>query len=607
MFRVDYTDLGYEQVKAAVGSAPAPAGGGCARLSGRTMKIVLDDEGTTPPRLEYEFLSPDELLLKENGGSPVKCRYGALSLKNVTLFSHMLPGTLRGYSAAVNLETGVVTVEEMWFLDGDVEKPDSSKKAYTFDELAAIGPYVNREVQRQFYRGYFVREDAPAPQRRDQRSLRLDNKMILWKDTLGREQVVTYTTSLFSTVVELNTPDGEDVVTVPSDYYQSDDSVFIYSRGEVEYSGRLDLEVMDLFTMKKIGVTVGIDENDRFVYSFYKADGRCLGQYATFYDFNDRGNRLPPSLEERMRARSKGARCTYRTSVLSKRLTEEDVRELSRREVPLFVEGDGNTMLNEQKMADSKQCSGKKLRLVFDTGLRMDLDFISDTRLRFRKDGEEWEEEEYRASQLDEDLVYLGYYREGSCPPECFMIALDFSNGCATCIDSVMEGGADVHDMVPAYHFGYIQAEGVPAPRTRRHGFTRELLGRSFTWTYSDGISSQHIYNAPEAYSWTIFTNGEPGSPANRAGGFVWSSPCTYIKLREDVFIMTWVEEKWAGTLGSAAMNLRLMHDCGFILHIEHDGGSIGFDQMSALARDAGRCDLSGVYELKFLDTEKSL
>ena len=162
-----------------------------------------------------------------------------------------------------------------------------------------------------------------------------------------------------------------------------------------------------------------------------------------------------------------------------------------------------------------------------DAGFWAELDFRGDTRLKFRTAERDWTEAEYRVNQLDHDLVFLGFFIRDSCPPEAMEFALDFANGCATCIDIKIAGGHDPHDGVPVYHFGYMETEGVPVPRTRRHGFTNELLGRSFTWTYSKGMTSQHIYNAPNSYSWTIFLGGNPGDPGYRAGGFVWSSPCT--------------------------------------------------------------------------------
>jgi len=605
MFRINYTNLTFDQVSAIVDSKSAPfsAGGYCDRLVGRKFRIVLDDEGITPPALEYEFIDENRLLLRENGAAAVECGYGARSMREpengITLFSHMVPGTLRGYTGVLNFETGVATVVEMWFIDHQGAAVDSTKKNYSIQEATQLGFYVNREVERQIYRGYFALEGKAVPAGRDFRSLRLDNKMVYWKDTRGKECVITYLTNEFSSFIELNTPDGEDVITVPSDYLQMSDNLFLTVRGEVEYSGRLIIEVLDLFTMKKMGVTMGIDESDAFEYWLYKAEGRQLGQYAVFYDFNDKGDRRPSMIEERLRS-GKGARCTYRTSILAKYINEEEVREAARH-VLLFQEGQDNLMISENRMADSKQCLGKTMKVRDDSGYEIELDFFSEKYLRFRQPGTDWKEEQYRVSQLDEDLVYLGFYVTGSCPPRCLMIAIDFSNGCATSIDSVMAGGYDYHDVVPAYHFGYVEMEGITPPRTRRHHFTRELLGRSFTWTYSQGMSSQHIYNAPESYSWTIFTNGQPGEPANRSGSFAWSSPCTYIKLRDDVYIMTWIEEKWAGTMGSVAMNLRLMHDCGYIIHAAHDGSNVAFDQMSALARDAGKCDMTGIFGLKHL------
>ncbi len=606
MFRINYSELGKNQVESIIGPKPAPGsiGGLCGCLAGTKIRIVTDKKPVEGPVLEYSFSSETELTLVENGTQAVECPYGALSMKNITLFSHMIPGTKRGYNVIVNRDTAVVTVFEMWFIDYEGKKIDNYKECLGVFESNQIAPYVNREVQRQYYFGYFEKDGEEPPASRDRLSLRLENKMVYWRDDRRDEQIVTYTSNVFSTLVEINKPDGEDVLTLPSDILQISDNLFIYSRGEVEYSGRLIVEVIDLFTMQKIGVTMGIDEKDKLEYLLYKACGKMLCQYATFYDFNDRGDRFPQAISNRIDFSVKGARATYRTSILSKHINEDELKDLARN-ATAFTRGGGNIMISDDHMAESRQLAGKSLTLRYDDGKVLEYSFLSDGELQYRAQGDiEWRKEEYRANQLDEDLVFMGHYVTGSYPPCCVMLALDFSNGCTTCIDAKLYGKYDLHDVIPTYRFGVIETKGLISPRTLRHCFTRELLGRSFTWTYSDGISSQHIYNAPESYSWTIFTNGEQGSPANRAGGFVWSSPCTYIKLRDDVYIMTWVEEKWAGTMGCIAMNLRLMHDCGFNLHVAHDGSSVGFDQMGALAREAGRCDLSEYFTLKHLGSK---
>ncbi|MBR5932191.1 MAG: MoaF N-terminal domain-containing protein [Lachnospiraceae bacterium] len=597
MYRINYSQLGLEEVKAAVlaGGGPVSAGELSDWLVTREINIQLDNEGIDPPALKYSFQSTDKLTLTENDGEPVECAYGALKLNDYVLFAHMIPETLRGYTVVLDTCTGKAAVEEMWFIDYEGTIPE--KRPLTTDEIAELGFFINREVERQLYFGCFTEADRPAAEERFYRSLRLDNKMVKWDDDLGRKRIFTYVTNFFSTMVEIDTPDGEDVLTFPSDYRQLDDSTFFYSVGEVEYSGRLSVEVIDLFTMKKIGVTIGIDEDDRFEFRLYRADGKYLGQYATFYDFSDYGEVMPVSLAARLKGRGKGYRFTYRTSLLGAAPTEEEINA-SASKVALFDRGESSNMVSNTRMAFSKQVKGKKVMFRDDAGFFTELDFFETEKLRFRTAESDWTEAEYRAFELDADLVYLGFHIKDSVPPRGMLFALDFVNGCATCIDAKMGGGADPHDVVPEYHFGYMETEGVPVPRTRRHGFTRELLGRSFTWTYSKEMSSQHIYNSPSSYSWTIFTGGTPGDPGYRTGGFVWSSPCTYIKLRDDVYIMTWVEEKWSGSFSSAAMNLRIMHDCGFVLGCAHEGSGLLFNMLSAFARDAGKCDLSGIYKL---------
>ena len=599
MFRINYSKLGLEDVRAAVlsGGGPASAGALSDCLTGKELCLKLDDEGVAPPALGYRFLTCDRLILTENGGDPVECTYGALELGDYVLFSHMIPGTLRGYTAVLDRKTGRAAVEEMWFIDYEGARIETLPVA--LDELSKIGFFVNREVERQIWRGCFTEPGLLAAEGRFVRSLRLDNKMVKWDDDLGRKRVFTYISNYFSTMVEVDTPDGEDVLTFPSDYFQLDDSCFFYDFGEVEYSGRLSVEVIDLFTMRKIGVTMGIDENDRFEFRLYRADGRYLGQYATFYDFDDPGNAPPASMAGRMSTK-KGTRFTYRTSVLSAQPTPEEINALSA-SITKFDDVQPNGMISDTRMAYSGQCLGRRVMFRDDSGYFCELDFFDQEKLRFRTADRGWTEAEYRAYQLDADLVYLGFYIDNSQPPEGMQFALDFSNGCATCIDAKMGGGAEAHDVVPVFRFGYMETEGVPVPRTRRHGFTLDLLGRSFTWTYSKGITSQHIYNSPNSYSWTIFMGGKPGEPGYRAGGFVWSSPCWYVKLRDDVYVMTWVEEKWSGSLSSAAMNLRVMHDCGFILSSSHDASALQFTMLSAYARDAGKCDLDGVYTLHYL------
>ena len=606
MFRTNYTNLNKKQVEDVLAKRTPPvcASKICSCLAGKTLKFVFDKLPVEGPVLEYEFKSDTKLALRENGAESVECDYSALSLSDITLFSHMIPNTKRGYTVIVNWKTAVATAFEMWFIDHEGLVIDTRKKIYEYDEVAKLGAFVNREVQRQSYFGYFERPDAKPPAGRDKLSLRLENCMIKWDDDRGRKRISTYLSNTYSTLVELDTPEGGDVLTFVSDILQINDSMFIYCFGEVEYSGRLGIEVIDLFKMQKIGVSMGIDEADKFEHTLYRSDGRYLGRYAAFYDFNDKGNQYSDFTKGRLDFSVKGARASYRPSLMAKDLTEEELRAAANN-THIFSKSEFNIMVCDEALEDTDFCSGKKLAFRGDDGYIVHYEFISGNQLKYRMDGEdEWHSEEYSATILDDELIILGHYRSGIYTPGSHVLALDFKNGLATCIDARFGNNYNLHDVNPVYHFGVIVMEGLTPTRIFRHGFTDELLGYAFTWTYSDAMSSMHVYNAPRSYSWTIFTQGKPGEPVSRAGGPAWSSPCEYIKLRDEVYIMNWVEHKWEGLMGCACMNLRIMHDCGYTFGVAHDGTSVFFDKLGALCRCAGKIDLSGIYPHRSYNTK---
>jgi len=283
---------------------------------------------------------------------------------------------------------------------------------------------------------------------------------------------------------------------------------------------------------------------------------------------------------------------------MTKKITHEQLMQAAEKSL-VFTQTEKNIMFSDQTLPKSDYCAGINLVFRGDDGYSVEYDFIDGAELNYRFYGEEgWHTEKYYATMLDDELIILGHYRTGANPPGCHVLALDFKNGLATCIDARIGGKYDVHDVVPYYHFGVFETEGVTPLRIYRHGFTDELLGRAFTQTYSDEMTSIHIYNAPHSYSWTIINNAKAGTPGNRAGGPVWSSPCEYIKLRDGVYILNWIESKWEGLMGCLCRNFKLMADCGFDFGVSHDGENIFLDMMGAVSRCAGFIDLSGIYPL---------
>jgi len=167
------------------------------------------------------------------------------------------------------------------------------------------------------------------------------------------------------------------------------------------------------------------------------------------------------------------------------------------------------------------------------------------------------------------------------------MVALDLNNGLSTLVHGQTGTPYRNNETTPTYYFGIFEMEGVNAHRYHRHGWTDELVGEAVTWNYqpgNPGLTSMHLYLTPNSYSWVIFLG-------DGSGGMQWTSPGWYSKLRDNVYIMAWVEEACNGTLGVICFNNKTMHDAGFGFHVGPDGLSLS--TVGARARHAGKWDIA--------------
>ncbi|MBN1830693.1 MAG: hypothetical protein JW896_01120, partial [Deltaproteobacteria bacterium] len=164
MHRIKYTKLTKEGIDRKL--VPAAAGPECRSeysdsLAGKSLKIVTDDG----PVLDYSFKDERKLALAEDGAGAVKAGYGALTLRHIVLFSHMVPKTQKGYNIIIDFENNLATVFEVWFSG--------------YQDL--------REVQRQVYYGYVEVPGKEAPKARHHLTNRIEGKGFYWKQDTGIE------------------------------------------------------------------------------------------------------------------------------------------------------------------------------------------------------------------------------------------------------------------------------------------------------------------------------------------------------------------------------------------------------------------------------------
>jgi hypothetical protein len=559
MHRIQYTKLRPEailQKLAATASGPLSHAPLSDALAGQTLRIVTDNG----PLLEYRFESTTELVLREDGREPAKAGYGGLNLRQAVFFSHMLPGTQRGYNVIVDRRSNLATVFEVWF------------SGYT----------DNREVQRQIYYGYVERPGEKARAARHRITNRLEGKGFYWKQDNGIETLEFYPSVLSSSFVEITRFGGELTFCAPSDFIRIDDQLYIYSRVECEFSGTMTLYVIDLFTISQVGVRLGFNESDTLEYYLFRGKGTITGQLATFEKFGDHGEHIGAGMPAPKR---KGERLVYRPLLQHPPMTEEEVWRAAEKKTILF---DPDDAMAGNRPPLSESLVGKQLTLRYDHGPAWEYRFDEARRLRWRKEGENaWHEEVYEAYEAAEDLFVFGHLRAGTRPPESAIVVLDFANALTTCVDAHMGTRYMGNEVTQNIIFGVIETDGLIAPRYNRHKFTDELVGHAVTWNYSGGLTSMHVYSSPRSSSWTIFL-------PDGAGGLQWSSPCNYVKLRDDCYLFSWIEEACNGSQGTIVYNTRTMHDVGFGFYV--DRTHLSFNVIGAHARNAGCFEVKKYY-----------
>jgi hypothetical protein len=116
-----------------------------------------------------------------------------------------------------------------------------------------------------------------------------------------------------------------------------------------------------------------------------------------------------------------------------------------------------------------------------------------------------------------------------------------------------------------------------------RHELTDELVGQVYSWSYSDQMTSMHIYTTPHSSAWTIFTE-------NQTMGAQWCAPCLYVKVRDGVYIFSLNEEACNGAQMIVMINTKITHDCGF--GFSGGAGGVNLSLTGAIGRHIGQYDV---------------
>ena len=565
MHRIAYTKLSEPQIADKLNTVAVSGPSSVSPLSdvfvGRSLRIVTD----TGPTLRYTFGRTNRLTVAENGGDAVEAGYGALTLSGVAFFSHMIPGTQRGYAVVVDQSTNLATVFELWF----------------------CGYQDNREVQREIYYGYVEQPRQQVPKSRHGTTNRVEGKGFYWKQDNGAETLEFYPSAACSHFVELSRLGGELGFCGPSDYIKINDDLYVYTRTECEFSGTFTLYVMDLNRVEQIGMRLGFDANDLLEYYIFRGNGEWLGQLAQFEKFGDESGAPVPAAAAGQTP-AKGARRVYRPLRTMPKMSKAEVAAAVAKKTTVFAPGG---MMAGNASPTTDWLAGRSLTLRYDNAPAMEYRFDDAEKLRWRKEGDSsWTQARYQAWESMPEVILFGHLLDGAPNHDGHSIVVDFHHGLVTCFNGYLNTFYFANEAGVKTLFGVIEMESLTPPKYRRHHFTDEMVGRAVCWNYRPGLTSMHLYSTPHSLSWIIFT--ESG-----AGGLEWSGPAGYVKVRDGLYFLYWLEEACNGTLGTLLVNMRTMHDAGIGYHCGEEG--LSMSQVGAHARDAGRFSVIRFYQVK--------
>jgi uncharacterized repeat protein (TIGR02543 family) len=568
-FSQQYKPMTDTEVSEKLNAVPlAPEGGGVLpQLSGKTYKITNDQSLS----LELVFdasgagvsLSAD--LPQAFGAPPTHAafttEYAGLASGDYVLVGFRMPNSEYAWTVVWDLKSGMAAAYEVFF------------REITGGWFAA----PSREAQRNVYLGKV--EGIGSSTKIPTATNHLTGKAVLWENDLGKFYT-NYGTRSWSAFYPIGQPAGlAGSWTSPSDYYDFHDAHhFLYSRTESYYSGATLVELLDLHRMSQIGLKIGFDADDNLEFKLYSGTGKVLGSYAAYGGFAEL--EYPDNMFGRF---------AYRPN--TEKLTREEVVEAIKDEGS-WTGAFGGPGKEEKMYPLSDKLDGKSFSLSFDDGLILEYQFTGTNEMKFREKGAQaWKTGRYEAFEVDANLIFFTHAIDDDYPDKIYLNVVDFNNGLATCMNSEILVNEEAPRMcIPTFHFGVLNMAGI-TPVSQRHGFSNGLLGSSFTWTYNDSMVSQHYYATPDSLYYAIM---QPSGEAI----LMWSCDAWYVKFRENVYLISWMESFGPGQNDSKVFNLNTMHDAGVCYGIP-DGAPFEYNTYGSEARHAGTVDVSSIYGIK--------
>ena len=153
---------------------------------------------------------------------------------------------------------------------------------------------------------------------------------------------------------------------------------------------------------------------------------------------------------------------------------------------------------------------------------------------------------------LDDEVYFVNFLVPGYATSRQITMIADTKTGCGTVVDAHVGTEYQAIDVGRDFFFGRFDGDWEGG---ELHGFTNELVGTAIEWSYGPNVMAiKHIYNSNLYYTYGAMT---------AQGAWLATNPADYVKIRDNLFLFSFVEERQGGVQAIFLIDLDRMHDVG--------------------------------------------
>ena len=172
--------------------------------------------------------------------------------------------------------------------------------------------------------------------------------------------------------------------------------------------------------------------------------------------------------------------------------------------------------------------------------------------LFFSEEGEPEKKCWVNVRTMDHEVYFLNFLVPGYAMSRQITMIADMVTGCATIVDAHVGTPNSNIDVDRDFWFGRLEGDFAGG---ELHGFTTELLGKSIVWDYGNKpIRVKHIYTCDVYYT---YVNRHP------EGFWMASNPADYVKIRDGLYLFSFIEERQLGIQAIFLIDLKEVRDIG--------------------------------------------